>query len=338
MAERFGRRAATFAVAAAVLGALGALLIAELIVRAVPLVPDKSLIRYQERPGDEGQSPLPHQSQRTLLGMMESTNEHGLRDPTRALDRSGDDSLRRLALVGDSVVWGFGLEDAASLPRQMERHLARLDPGNSWQVWNLGQPATNQINHAARFARLGPRIQPEVVLIVVLFNDLIAGATRFRVTDTGYLAALHRNAPYPDWVRPLLDRSAVFHLAIQAWYAREKRLEPSKHQFLTDHMDDLLGGLGTTVEAARGQGAKVGLVLIPGRYEPERGYPEFAGRLARWSVAQGLSLFDLGGLLGVPLEDALALPGDSTHLNEVGAGRVAERLAAEVVDGLVPPP
>jgi lysophospholipase L1-like esterase len=220
----------------------------------------------------------------------------------------------------------------------MERHLAQLDPGSTWQVWNLGQPATNQVNHAARFARLGPQIQPDVVLIVVLFNDLLAGATRFRVTEKGYLASLHRTAPYPDWARPFLDRSVVFHLAISVWYAREKRQEPGAYEYLTDHLQDLLGGLGTTVQAARRQGARVGVVLMPGRYEPEGGYAELAEGLRRWSAPRELPFIDLGGLLGVPLEAALALPRDSTHLNEVGAGLVGERLATEVVNGLVSPP
>ncbi len=331
MVKRSSRRRVTFVIAAAAMGAIVTLLVVEALLRVAPLVHDKSLVRYEQRLGDEGQSVLPDQAQRTLLGTLESVNEHGLRDPSRALERSDVESLRRVALLGDSLVWGFGLEDDEIPPRQLERHLTLLDPGHTWEAWNLGQPATNQINHAARFARLGPQIDPDVVLIFVLFNDLLPGATRFRITPQGYLASLSRDAPYPDWARPLLDRSVLFHLAMRAWYAREQRLRPGENQFLRKHMPDLLRGLGSSVSGVRAQGAQVAVVLMPGVYEPEGAYVELAHDLGRWCGSRQVAFIDLGVQLGVPLPDSLLLPGDSTHPNDLGAALIAEKLATDVL-------
>ncbi|MCO4768717.1 MAG: hypothetical protein KDA24_01710 [Deltaproteobacteria bacterium] len=327
MTEQPRLRRLAFAVVTVAGALLLGLVLAELTCRFVPLVHDKSLIRYRAVSGDEGQVPVADQSTPTLLGLVESTNSLGLRDPERPLDRAA--SSRRIALVGDSVVWGFGLADDELIGRRIERRLREKDPQRTWEVWSLAQPAATQVNHAARYERLGPQLDADAVLITVLFNDLLPGATRFRVTDGGMLASLHRDAPYPDALRPVLDRSALFHLTMMAVYAREKRNQADTHAFDMQHLPDLLGGLDRTVAAARAHGAKVAVVLVPGRYETPDGYAQLRASLTEWAAPKWLSVVDLADDLGSPLREELVLPGDSTHPNARGADLVAQRLATE---------
>ncbi len=308
-----------------------ALVLAEVVIRLVPLVHDKSLVLYEARPGDEGQSPRPNQSVHTLLGRLETTNAHGLRDPHRGLERSDVPEFRRVALVGDSVVWGFGLEDDEVLARRLERRLGELDPLRTWEVWSLAQPATTQLNHAARYERMGSELKPDLVVVTVLFNDLLPGATSFRVTGGGMLASPHRGAPYPDGLRPLVDRSASFQLAMMALYAWEKRANPNAHAFDLQHLPALLGGLTRIEAAARRDGAAILLALVPGRYEDPESYITLRDAVEAWSRVREVGLVDLADTLGSPLREEHAQKGDSTHPNAHGIDLAAQALAPEVI-------
>ena len=312
------------------MGLLVALVLSELLIRLVPLVHDKSLVLYDARPGDEGQSPRPNQSVRTLLGRLETTNTYGMRDPHRDLERPDVPTFRRVALVGDSVVWGFGLEDDEVLARRLERRLGELDTRRTWEVWSLAQPATTQLNHAARYERLGGELKPDLVLVTVLFNDLLPGPTSFRVTEGGMLASLHRDAPYPDRLRPLVDRSASFQLAMIALYAREKRANPNTHAFDLKHLPDLLGGLTRIEAAARKDGAAVLLSLVPGRYEDPESYATLRDALVAWGRMRDVALLDLAATLGSPMREEHAQKGDSTHPNAHGIDLMAQALAPEM--------
>jgi hypothetical protein len=312
-----------------------ALLLVEVALRVVPLTSDKSLVRYDRRPGDEGQSPRPNQSARTLLGVVETTNSHGLRDPERPLPRPPDPALRRIAMVGDSMVWGYGVPGVHAPSRLMERELARRAPERTWEVWSLAQPASNVLNHAARYERLGRGIEPDLTVVVVLYNDLLDGPTRFRVTESGYLARRGRRAPYPDAIRPVLDRSVLFHALMVAWYAREQRHDSWGEAFDEASLPGQLDGLGRILAAVREDGGRFLLVSMPGQYEPPGAYPWLRDRLGAWAAARGVPFTDLGGELGVPVRGGLSFRNDSTHLNEEGNLVVADRLAAEVL-ALVP--
>lgn len=311
------RRRLLFRALAALGGLLIAALLAELVLRAVPLVPDKSMLPYRELPAPEFQGPLPNRRARTLLGVLEETNSLGLRDPERPL--GGD--APRLALVGDSLPWGFGVPADDALPRQLEQRMPGVE------VWTLAQPATNWANHVGRYARLAPDVQPDVVLGFVLYNDLLDGPTTFRVTPQGLLATPHRRAPYPDFVRPLLDRSALFGLAMQVYYQREMEAAPTLHGYHEGHLSLLQRSLQEVHSRTEAEGVPLVLALVPGRYEPEGGYAELVRGVSAWAAARDLTVLDLAESLGSPLEERWALPHDGTHPNAAGTARMAEQLA-----------
>lgn len=324
------RRRALFTLVALALGGLLGFLIVEVAARTIPLVTDKTMIPFREMAGDEAFAPRPSARARTLKGVLEVTNGHGLRDPERALARSAN-TPPRVALVGDSVVWGFGLETDATIPRRLEALLA--EAGTPIEAWTLAHPATNFANHRARYARLAPQVEPDVVIAFVVFNDLLPEATRFRITPQGLLANLKRNAPYPDFVRPYIDRSAAYALSLRALYAWELRNDPEL-VFDLHNAPHLTRDLGALLDARPIPGA---VALVPGRSETPEQFEQLHRVLLETTDARGAQWVDLRETLGVPAREAFMQVTDSTHPNARGADQIARALVPVVTELLRAP-
>ncbi len=323
---RSTRRRLTFIALAIVLGAAAGLAIVEVAARAIPLITDKTMIPFREMPGDEAFAPLPSASARTLRGKLEETNRHGLRDPERSLTRP-EHGPARVALLGDSVVWGFGLHARDAIPRRLEAELA--GQGVPAEAWTLAHPATNMANHEARWRRLGPQVDADALVTFVVFNDLLPEATRFRVTPQGLLANPSRNAPYPDVVRPWIDRSAAYALALRAVYAWEQSRQPDLVYSL-DNIDYLTASLGAVL--ASDPELPKAVVLVPGRSEPPEDYQGLSSALSEFSERHGALFLDLEEQLGSPARGEYMQDNDSTHPNDVGAERIARALAPLVAE------
>ena len=306
------------------LSGLIALLVTEVTARGVPLVTDKTMIPYRPMAGDEAFAPRPSSTARTLKGITETTNRHGLRDPDRPLARS-EDGPARIALLGDSVVWGYGLAAPDTIPRRLEVELAGA--GVPAEAWTLAHPATNMSNHRARWARLGPQIDADVLLVFVVTNDLLPSATRFRITPQGLLSNPNRRAPYPDAVRPWLDRSAAFALSLRAVYAWEQMHEPAL-QHRADYLPILRRELGTILTQSPETPAAV--VLVPGAGAPVSLYVRLAEGVGAEAARSGALFIDLRGVLGEPARADLLQPTDSTHPNAAGAERIVRAIAPVV--------
>lgn len=84
--------------------------------------------------------------------------------------RPDDDNL--VYMLGDSYMFGYGLEDPDTLPHRMNR----LDPHHRYI--NLGLPGTNVVDAVARFRQARARTAPPraVVLQTLLINDTYASA------------------------------------------------------------------------------------------------------------------------------------------------------------------
>ncbi len=95
-------------------------------------------------------------------------NALGLRGPELADKAEGE--IRVLAL-GDSLVYGQGVGDEETLPAELERALEERDSG-SWTVINAGHRAYDTRQELALLEELGPRLEPDVVLLCWYWNDL----------------------------------------------------------------------------------------------------------------------------------------------------------------------
>lgn len=72
-----------------------------------------------------------------------TTNPDGLR--TLAVTDSYDPVAKRVLCVGDSVVFGWGLDDPDTYPAQLDRVLRSASPEQKTQVFNVGHTGYSSV-------------------------------------------------------------------------------------------------------------------------------------------------------------------------------------------------
>ncbi len=95
----------------------------------------------------------------------ERTNSHGQRDRERTLRKP--DGVRRILLLGDSVVEGYGLRESETISRQLEA----LWPNGSTEVLNFGVSAYCTRAEVELLETKGLRFDPDVVVLLFVEND-----------------------------------------------------------------------------------------------------------------------------------------------------------------------
>jgi hypothetical protein len=105
-----------------------------------------------------------------FAGVPADTNALGFRDPrSYSLDK-GRNTFRILVL-GDSVTFGHGALFETTYPYLLEQRLKAWRPDLAWEVWNLGVPGYNTAQELAYLNEVGPRYQPDLVVVGFFPND-----------------------------------------------------------------------------------------------------------------------------------------------------------------------
>lgn len=134
-----------------------------------------------------------------------SIDSLGMRGPVPAPDQPG---ARRLLIVGDSLVFGYGVDDDQTFCRRLEADLRR--DGRGVTIGNGGLSGSNDFENARRIADLRPGFRPDAVLFChFLGND----AFENRNTDVAVVGGLRFAGPYAR----LMQRSARAR-----WMARSR--------------------------------------------------------------------------------------------------------------------
>jgi lysophospholipase L1-like esterase len=99
-------------------------------------------------------------------------NSQGFRDAE--FSREKPSGVRRILAIGDSFVYGVGVDEDDSIPRRMEALLNRSGRAR-YQVFNLGVPGANPTGYA-EVARRFVACQPDLALLVFYVdNDVSLG-------------------------------------------------------------------------------------------------------------------------------------------------------------------
>lgn len=77
----------------------------------------------------------------------------------------------RILVLGDSVTFGHGTLDTTTYPFLLEQRLKAWRPDVNWEVWNLGVPGYNTGQELAYLNEVGPKYQPDLVVIGFFPND-----------------------------------------------------------------------------------------------------------------------------------------------------------------------
>jgi|KBSSwiStaDraftv2_1062776.scaffolds.fasta_scaffold67172_2 lysophospholipase L1-like esterase len=129
---------------------------------------------------------------------------------------------QRILVLGDSVAFGTGLDEAASIPRRLEHALA--ERGIEGEVLNGGVPGYDSTQEARALELLDPEVDPDLVLVVYCLNDAFTtpGFPEFlkrsalragKHADVAELLSLARGSAFEHW---LTDTSHLARL-IRGW-------------------------------------------------------------------------------------------------------------------------
>ncbi len=171
--RRFSRRMKIFTV---LLASLVGLALAEVAVRVGGLAPDVKPIVLSGESSVYKVSPNPvlgfelkanyRDPNANLVFSYPSTNAHGQRDIERTLEKKR--GVRRIILVGDSVVEGEGLRE---IDDTISRQLERLYPDGTVEVLNFGVSGYCTRAEVELLEVKGLQFEPDVVILVFVEND-----------------------------------------------------------------------------------------------------------------------------------------------------------------------
>lgn len=220
--------------------------------------------------------------------------------------------VRRVAILGDSVTYGYRLPAEHAYPQQLEALLAAR--GKRIEVLNAGVAGWSTREERAAYARLRP-YRPERVLLAVCLNDLPA-LQKAAAPPPAWLARWHRRSAL---VRRLVDAPQREIRSV-----RQLFLEPDAPATRTA-FERFATELSALRDSVRADGASLGVLVFPYRFQvlPHAPAPSVQQRLADVAREAGVPLLDL-----LPALRELGAGGfvDVCHLTQAGTRRVAEVL------------
>lgn len=135
------------------------------------------------------------------------TNALGLRGPEILVPKPPDHY--RILMIGDSVVYGWGVDDEHTFVRRFEVELNARADGWTYEVLNAGHLVYDTVQELALLRELGPAVQPDLVVLVYVVNDV--EPTRDLVEDHLGIAreadpVVQQDAPAPSFLVGLAER------------------------------------------------------------------------------------------------------------------------------------
>jgi lysophospholipase L1-like esterase len=223
-----------------------------------------------------------------------SINRFGLRGP--AVEEVRPMGTHRVAVIGGSSVFGYLVSDGEEACRVLENRLR--SNGDSVEVLNGGVPGYNLIQSSRRFDSHISRLEPDVVILYLGWNDLVYlldETPSIDVAGRGLCAStLERMAAY----------STLYGLVAHRLLGQVAEFNPPSHSGTqpTPAGSRLFQtALQSTVSRVRQSGAEVIICSQAMLAHPE------VGESAKLHLAGRGSSADHTIALGVWLQDALAL-------------------------------
>ncbi len=282
---------------------------------------------YWVEPGAQHLEPHPH---REVGGSFRvSTDPNGLRAPIHP--ETKPDGVTRVATLGCSTTFGWGVDDDASYPARLESML--VAEGRPVEVINGAQPGHTTFQGLWLWDEVLHRYAPDVVVLGYVVQD----ARKVAYSDRSQ-AALQRDAAFlKQNVLYRVQSYVALRAIVDGWRIRAKELpdgetEGGVHRVPPDEYADNLRAFKQRTDAI---GARLVLFGFPLERE---GY----------TAEHRRALHAVGAELGVPVldpqpefervsaQETLYFPQDRGHANAAGLERVARTVAEFLkAEGLV---
>jgi len=300
--------------------------------------------------------PLPNQKGWIDDGFA-TTNESGFRGPNPATPKPH--GLVRVVAVGDSVTFGFGVNDDDTFCVQAERLLRSRHSGANVEFVNLAVPGYDTRQEVTLLGRHVARLSPDVVLVGFYSNDVPdslednqSGTTVAKPAASGQ--ALHMNAAPTSWWDIQMRKSRAIYTVGRALRRFTHSGEWGMSRF-TMELDILQGHETPQLDAAwqrvtkqfdvlqqmaKSNGFSVGIVVLPPKEQVVGLYPaaNYQRRLQTLAAAHGFFFVDpLPRMIATrENKDHLYIPYDRNHPTASGHRLIAEAIADDpTMNGLV---
>jgi len=223
-------------------------------------------------------------------------NSLGLRGPEASAAKPANTT--RILVLGDSVAFGWGIEEEDTLVHQLQQHLNQAETGTHFEVWNAGVPGYATWHELQYLVEKGATFDPDVILVAFMFNDVDGNNEAVHQQPLG-MGGLAR-------AFALLTRKSALlcFLRNAALGFRLRHLHPCQGPNCWDETKVLLDGL---VEQSRKMGSVLALVAFPMRRQiepaaelsyydralgenPEQNYQDIIARLCH---ERGIAYLDL---------------------------------------------
>ncbi len=129
-------------------------------------------------------------------------NSHGFRD--REFTLAKPPGTTRIAVLGDSVVWGHGIRIEDTFPKQLEALLAERAVG-TWEVLNFGVSGYSLQQEVEQFLEHARKFDPDIVILGTSVNDL-----HYSSVEGDYFQSAHSGIFEKSYLRSALTTSASY--------------------------------------------------------------------------------------------------------------------------------
>jgi lysophospholipase L1-like esterase len=250
-----------------------------------------------------------------LMGTDVRINSRGLRNPEVSAEPTP--GVRRLVVLGDSLTFGWGVEEHDTYSRVLEKMLNSA--GREYEVINAGVGNYNTSQQVAWFAERGLGYKPDEVVLGFYINDAEPTPRRSE-----------------SW---LASRSYGYVVLASAWDALERALGMSKSfvEYYGDLYEDGNPGwqacqkaLDDLVQMCQSRGIALRVMLLPELHYVNDDYPfRFVHqRVASRLSSRGVPVLDLDGTFSGRDPKSLWVSLGDAHPNAVAQRIIAERLFA----------
>jgi len=129
-----------------------------------------------------------------LMGVDVQINDHGLRGPS--ITSPKPDDVHRIVLLGDSMVFGWGVALSDTLSERLQKNLS-AEADDTYEVINAGVGNYNTTMEVAHFLSKAAMLQPDTIILAYFINDAELTPNHdavSRIKSSSYLAVLLEGA------------------------------------------------------------------------------------------------------------------------------------------------
>ena len=241
----------------------------------------------------------------------------------------GDGLEPTIAVLGDSIAYGWGVLRSQSYPSLLQRWLDRdMAPSERWRVINAGVPGDTALMGCFRYEQDVAPFRPQIVLLHFGLNDGALRRTRFDADRERLWRAGHE-----PWSRLLEMWKRVRGWVPPPRDARDPTVESVEHEPLPRVQPRFyVAGLGDLVRRVRRHGGEPYLLSLTPVSRERVGdaqwtaYSRYDRLITHAAMRSGAPLIRLSDVAREPLDEEEMLALDGVHLTASGQEWLARAL------------